>query len=89
MTKESLRKVEYFEMSTEEYRKLSPFEKTKAVAQKEVKHGWFHGWATDTHLLSEKDSGDLPQLVYATHAIIEQTDGSIVKIKPENIRFIG
>jgi hypothetical protein len=87
MTNTVLRKVEYFEISEEEYRNLSPFEKTKAAAKRERKKGKFHGWATDT-ILTEDAEERTPQAVYSTNAIIERPDGSIVKIKPEYIRFI-
>ncbi len=87
MKKEDLRKVEYTELGDKEFRKLSPLERTKAAARNEKKQGYFHGWATDT-ALQENIADGPPQLMYTTRAIIEQADGTIIKIKPENIRFV-
>ncbi len=87
MKKEELRKVEYTEMGDKDFRNLSPLERTKAAAQHQKKQGYFHGWATDT-ALQEDVSGGLPQLMHTTRALIEQADGIIIKIKPENIRFV-
>jgi hypothetical protein len=87
MKKDMLRKVEFVEIREDEYRKLSPFEKTKAAAKRERKHGYFHCWTSDTPIAG-KEADLLPQVLSGTQAIVEQQDGSIIKIWPENIRFI-
>lgn len=87
MKKEELRKVEYSEISEKDFRSLSPLQRTKATLQHEKKQGYFHGWATDT-VIQENAAEGIPHLIYSTQAIIEQADGTIIKIKPENIRFI-
>jgi hypothetical protein len=85
MKKDMLRKVEFVEIREDEYRKLSPFEKTKALAKRERKQGYFHCWTSDT---PGKELDFQPQALSGIQAIVEQLDGSIIKIGPENIRFI-
>jgi hypothetical protein len=87
MKKEELRRIEYAEVSEKEFREFSPLERTKAATKVEKKQGYFHGWAIDTHLTDSSDN-QLPMFTYTTLAIVEQTDGRVIKIKPENIRFL-
>lgn len=82
-----LRKVEFVEIREDEYRKLSPFEKTKALAKRERKQGYFHCWTSDSPMPGKKRDFQ-PQALSGIQAIVEQHDGSIIKIEPENIRFI-
>jgi hypothetical protein len=87
MKKEELRRIEYALVSEKEFKAMSPLEKTKASAQVLKKQGYFHGWATDTQFMESSIEGQ-PLIVHATHAIIEQQDGTVIKVKPENIRFL-